>query len=333
MEYSYIINPLTNRKVSINSRKGQSILKAYLNQAQYAQAGGRRGRRGRGRKEHHSEPKVHQEETTFDEGYEPEQHSPEVAEARQKAREESWAWRSQHQKHESNEEFQDRIKGERDGAWERLKQPAEASSTKQGECRYNPVSKRCGRSSKHTLETDPETGITYCTESGGTKGHKYRACHHSDEWKSHLRGERSKSHTPVRVEKPEPEPELEEEVDYWSLGQDKPGEGWSERTGDDDDSEAWDEREWAKEIRDEPTTSDEDVSFSEEEDITESEIDRSQPHPIFGKVCQDKEKGVCQELHERGLCNWYEPKGKKPYCRSTGKFGALNPKSKSKSKK
>ncbi len=32
MEYRYIINPLTNRKVSIQSRKGQSILKEYVNQ-------------------------------------------------------------------------------------------------------------------------------------------------------------------------------------------------------------------------------------------------------------------------------------------------------------
>ena len=32
MDYSYIINPLTNRKVSIYSRKGHSILKEYVTQ-------------------------------------------------------------------------------------------------------------------------------------------------------------------------------------------------------------------------------------------------------------------------------------------------------------
>ncbi len=266
MEYSYIVNPLTNRKVSIHSRKGQSILKAYLNQAQYAQAGGsRRGRRGRGRKEDRATTFNKEGDPFFPEGYEPEQHSHEIAENREKARQENWAF---------NEE---RMRQQRES------KPTKTSSPKQRSCRYNPVSKRCGRSSKHTLETDPETGITYCTESGVTKGEKYRACHHSDEWKAHLRGHHDKSKKLVRVVKP-----VISEHEYSS--------------------------------REEDT----------HESDSDSEIDRSQPHPIFGKVCKDKEKKVCHELHDRGLCNWYEPKGKKPYCRSTGKFGALNPKSKSK---
>ena len=74
----------------------------------------------------------------------------------------------------------------------------------------------------------------------------------------------------VRVEKPEPE--LEEEVDYWSLGQDEPGEGWSERTGDDDEPEAWDECKWAKDLEDEPETSEDDESSEEEVSSSEEEV-------------------------------------------------------------
>ena len=31
MEYKYIVNPLTNRKVNVNSKSGKSIIKSYKN--------------------------------------------------------------------------------------------------------------------------------------------------------------------------------------------------------------------------------------------------------------------------------------------------------------